>query len=145
MGEIIIAYQRWSTIDELKDTHIQQLIAEARRITRNSYAPYSHFHVGATVLLSNNQIVHGLNIENASYPVGICAERSALSSAISSFPTEKIIAMAISYYSQESQNIMPIFPCGMCRQFMVECEKRNNNPIPLYLPLNTAIFLRSNL
>ena len=77
-------------------------------------------------------MIPGVNIENASYPVGICAERSALSSAISSFPHEKIIGIAISYISLR-ENDKPIFPCGMCRQFMLECENRNGFPIKIIL------------
>lgn len=109
------------------------LLSEAKRVTENAYAPYSNFNVGASVLLKNGEIVLGVNIENASYPVGICAERSALASAISQFPDEEIVAIAISYLAQNGTNDQPAFPCGMCRQFISECEDRNNAHIKLIL------------
>jgi cytidine deaminase len=109
------------------------LLSEARRITEGAYAPYSNFKVGAAVLLKKGEIVLGVNIENASYPVGICAERSALSSAISQFPEEEIEAIAISYLASKGENDKPAFPCGMCRQFISECEDKNQKPIRLIL------------
>ena len=85
------------------------------------------------MLLENGEVILGVNIENASYPVGICAERSALSSAISQFPDEKIIAIAISVLAPKGNNDKPAFPCGMCRQFISECEDRNEEAISLIL------------
>ena len=109
------------------------LLSEARRISEGAYAPYSNFKVGASVLLKNGEIVLGINIENASYPVGICAERSALASAISQFPEEEIESIAISYLAPKGENDKPAFPCGMCRQFISECEDRNQKSIRLIL------------
>jgi cytidine deaminase len=109
------------------------LLSEAKRITEGAYAPYSKFKVGASVLLKNGKIILGVNIENASYPVGICAERSALASAISQFPEVEIEAIAISYLASKGENDKPVFPCGMCRQFISECEDRNQSPIRLIL------------
>lgn len=111
----------------------KHLLSEAKKITVNAYAPYSKFKVGASVLLKNGRIVLGVNIENASYPVGICAERSALASAISQFPNEEIETIAISYVAPSGSNDQPAFPCGMCRQFISECEDRNHKPIRLIL------------
>ena len=109
------------------------LLSEARRITEGAYAPYSHFKVGAAVMLKNGKIILGVNIENASYPVGICAERSALASAISQFPEEEVEVIAISYLAPSGDNEKPAFPCGMCRQFISECEDRNHKSIRLIL------------
>jgi cytidine deaminase len=119
--------------DQALSTQYHQLLSAARQVTENAYAPYSNFRVGCAVLLKNGETVVGVNIENASYPVGICAERSALSSALSQFPDETIIAIAISYVSPEGENNKAAFPCGMCRQFISECEHKNKQAIPLIL------------
>ncbi len=119
--------------DKELDSRYFHLLSEAKKITNNAYAPYSNFKVGCAVLLQNGVIVHGVNVENASYPVGICAERSALSAAVSTYPSEKIVAIAISYLSPNGDNNTPAFPCGMCRQFILECEFKNLQPIPLIL------------
>jgi cytidine deaminase len=119
--------------DKDLDRNYFHLLSEARRITENAYAPYSNFKVGCAVLLQNEEIIVGVNIENASYPVGICAERSALASALSQYPDEKIVAIAISYISPEGENNAPAFPCGMCRQFILECENKNMQAIPIIL------------
>jgi cytidine deaminase len=110
-----------------------RLIMSAREISNQAYAPYSNFRVGAAVMMQNLEIVSGVNIENASYPVGICAERSALASAISQFPLQKIDAIAISYIAPLGDSNKPAFPCGMCRQFISECEDRNGQSIILFL------------
>jgi cytidine deaminase len=124
-------YQKINSILELTKQE-QSLLSTARILCNDAYAPYSNFKVGAAVLLANGEIVSGVNIENASYPVGICAERSALSSAISSFPKIKISALAISFLSPKD-NTELVFPCGLCRQFILECENRNKAPIKLII------------
>jgi len=125
-----------------KDTLLEDidyhLLNEARNATESAYAPYSRFRVGAAVQLANGEIITGVNIENASYPVGICAERSALASAISQFPEEKINTIAISILAPSGDNNVPAFPCGMCRQFIAECEDRNELPIRLILAGQTG-------
>jgi len=115
------------------ESPFSQLLVAAKKATESAYAPYSHFKVGAAVLLQNGEVIVGVNIENASYPVGLCAERSALASAISQFPEQKIVAIAISYVAPSGDNNKPAFPCGMCRQFISECEDRNEQKIPLLL------------
>ncbi|HMN32448.1 MAG: cytidine deaminase [Chitinophagaceae bacterium] len=125
-------YKVFSSKDELNSIH-KMLLEKAFQVTQNAYAPYSQFKVGCSVLLENNQVLEGVNIENAAYPVGICAERSALSAAISMYPQVKILAIAISYVSPSGRSNQPVFPCGMCRQFIAEIEQHNNHPIPLIL------------
>ncbi|MBK7690078.1 MAG: cytidine deaminase [Bacteroidetes bacterium] len=127
------------TSDKELDSPYFDLLSEAKRITENAYAPYSNFKVGCAVLLQNGIVVPGVNVENASYPVGICAERSALSAALSAYPSEKIRAIAITYQSPKGDNNTPAFPCGMCRQFILECEYKNMQPIPLILGASTGI------
>lgn len=125
-------YQEFASDTDLPAEY-QGLLRQARQITANAYAPYSNFFVGAAVQLEDGTIVSGVNIENASYPVGICAERSALASAISQYPEKQIVAIAISYASERSKSNKPAFPCGLCRQFISECEDRNGQPITLLL------------
>lgn len=109
------------------------LVEKARKVTGDAYAPYSRFHVGAVAKLSNGEFVSGTNQENASYPVGICAERVLLGITASLHPGVSIDTMAISYASDDSRSDHPISPCGMCRQALTEYEHRTNQPIRLLL------------
>ena len=109
------------------------LVKEAREITAAAYAPYSKFNVGAVARLVNGELVAGTNQENASYPVGICAERVLLASAATIHPNIAIDTMAISYNNTTGKSDHPISPCGMCRQSLVEYEERMNQPIRLIL------------
>jgi cytidine deaminase len=94
------SYDVYDSIEELP-AQDASLLKKAQEVTSNAYAPYSHFHVGAAAQLHNGQIVTGSNQENASYPVGICAERVLLSSASSQFPNVPINMIAISYTSYD--------------------------------------------
>lgn len=109
------------------------LLQQAREATRNAYAPYSHFQVGAALRLAGGQIVVGANQENASFPAGICAERVALSAVAAQYPGAIIQAMAISYQPAEGLANHPISPCGICRQTLLEYELRQQQPIRLIL------------
>jgi cytidine deaminase len=137
MAVFTFEYQKLISDKELTPS-FHHILTEARIATENAYAPYSNFRVGSAVLLENGEVVIGVNIENASYPVGICAERSALSSAISQYPDEKIVAIAISILAPSGENNTPAFPCGMCRQFISECEDRNDEKITLILAGQTG-------
>ena len=109
------------------------LLKSARNATKTAFAPYSNFKVGAAALLTNGQIVIGSNQESASYPVGICAERTLLNSIGSQFSSETIIAMAISYDTTKAACDAPISPCGMCRQSLLDFENRYQSPIKIIL------------
>ena len=126
------SFEVYDSIDEL-NADDRQLLIEARNITDKAYAPYSNFHVGAAAKLSNNKIVTGTNQENASYPVGICAERVLLSAISSLYPGIAIETMAVSYQSKKTKSDHPISPCGMCRQALLEYETRTDKPIRLIL------------
>ena len=94
----------------------EKLLRETALAKVNSYSPYSKFRVGAGVLLKNGDVVTGANVENASYPCGICAERSALASVYGKgYKKEDIVAIAISGDIKDF-----ITPCGMCAQVMSE-------------------------
>jgi cytidine deaminase len=94
--------------------------------------------VGAAARLSNGQIIIGSNQESASYPVGICAERTLLNSIGSQFPNETIQAMAISYLPNGVASDHPLSPCGMCRQSLLDYEIRYKAPIKLILAGKTG-------
>jgi cytidine deaminase len=111
----------------------QQLLAAVRLRTQQAYAPYSHFRVAAGARLQNGNIVFGTNQENASYPVGICAERVLLSALSSVQPNEAVDTIAISYHNLEGESNSPASPCGLCRQSLVEYEQRMQQPIRLLL------------
>jgi cytidine deaminase len=126
------SFEVYDSIDELNKND-QHLLNEARHATGNAYAPYSNFYVGAAAKLSNEKIVLGSNQENASFPVGICAERVLLSSVSSFYPGIPIETLAISYDSKVIKSDHPISPCGMCRQALQEFEGRMEKPIRLIL------------
>ena len=110
------------------------LLAKAREITKFAYAPYSTFYVGAAALLTNGEIVTGTNQENASFPVGICAEQVTLSAISSLYPKgEGIVTMAISYQGNGIKSDHPISPCGVCRQALVEHEVRTKQNMRIIL------------
>lgn len=110
------------------------LLQQAQQTTVNAYAPYSKFHVGAAALLANGKVVTATNQENASYPVGICAERVLLSAISAVHKSEHILAIAISYQNNITGNSSePLFPCGICRQSLLEYELRQRVPFKLIM------------
>lgn len=111
---------------------IQQLMKEAFAARDSAYAPYSEFHVGAALLLSNGEIVKGSNQENAAYPSGLCAERTAIYYAGANFPDEKLEVMAISATGKRKPSTTPIPPCGACRQAIAEYEVKQKQPVMIY-------------
>lgn len=125
-------YKEFDSIDELPEEQ-QWLLNEAREVTAQAYAPYSHFQVGAVARLANGEIVAGSNQENASFPVGLCAERVLLASVSSLFPRIPVETIAISYKSEHQKSDHPISPCGICRQSLQEFESRVGHPIQLVL------------
>jgi len=109
------------------------LLEEAREVTGKAYAPYSRFHVGAVAILENGEKVSGTNQENASYPVGTCAERVLLGTAAMLHTNVPIQTMAIAYHNLNGDSNKPVSPCGMCRQSLLEFEERTKAPIRLIL------------
>ena len=125
-------YRVYDSVDELPEEQ-QALLEEARRVTENAYAPYSRFQVGAVARMANGETISGSNQENASFPVGLCAERVLLGTISTLFPKVAIDTMAISYKSDHMKSDHPISPCGMCRQALQEFEMRLNKPVQLIL------------
>ncbi len=127
-------FEMYDDISELNKEDAA-LLEEARKTTQKAYAPYSNFFVGATAICNNGEKVYGTNQENASYPVGICAERVLLASA-SMLQTDipiKTIAISYNNLSRNGGSDRPISPCGMCRQSLAEYEERTGQPIRLIL------------
>src|SRR5829696_2993385 len=125
-------YRVYESIDELSDEQ-RWLLHEAREVTAQAYAPFSKFQVGAVAKMANGEIITGSNQENASFPVGLCAERVLLASASSVFPRIPVKTIAISYKGEGHASDHPISPCGICRQSLQEYESRVNQPIRLIL------------
>ncbi|MDO5978112.1 cytidine deaminase [Flavivirga spongiicola] len=130
-------------LDELPK-EIILLMQKAFGARENAYAPYSSFNVGAALLLDNGEIITGSNQENASYPSGLCAERTAIYYAGSQYPKAKIIRMAISAGSKNNQTTKPIPPCGACRQAIAEYEVKQDTPIEIYFMGETGKVAKSN-
>lgn len=125
-------FEEYNSINDLTKEDAQ-LLRDAQNATKIAYAPYSNFLVGAMAMLTNGKTVAGSNQENASYPVGLCAERVLLSAASSLYPGVPIDTIAISYDGENVHSNRPISPCGICRQTLVEYETRFQHPIRLIL------------
>jgi cytidine deaminase len=122
----------YTSISELDKT-LQALMEEARRMAKTAYAPYSHFNVGAAILLKNGKMVSGNNQENVAYPSGLCAERVAIFYAGAQFPNDEIQSIAVSAHSRDFNFVDPSSPCGSCRQAMLEYEVKQEKAIPFYM------------
>jgi cytidine deaminase len=112
---------QWRTISAMPNKPIQNTLRKklersAQRAMKNAHAPYSNFHVGAAILLTNNKIFSGCNVENASYGMSNCAERTAIFTAVAALgPKIRIRAVAVT-----NDHGVPCSPCGACRQVIFE-------------------------
>lgn len=132
---------RKASYDELDVTE-RALVDRAKASTFNSYAPYSHFSVGAALLLEDGTIVPGCNQENSVYPCTICAERSAIFAAGAIYPDKKPVAICVAARDTSGAFIpRPISPCGSCRQVMVETEQRYQTRLKVILYGASATYL----
>ena len=129
-----------SSFSELPEED-KRLVEAARLATRRAYAPFSKYSVGAALLLANGEIVTGSNQENAAYPSGLCAERTAVFYASSAYPGVAIkkIAVAARPDSDDGKDWdsglqrNPVSPCGGCRQALIEYEH-------LYGPIEVILY-----
>lgn len=114
---------------------LSALKSAAEAAAKNAYAPYSHFYVGAALLLTNNEIIAGANFENASYGLTICAERAAIGAAIARFgPDTRIAAIYI-----VNRNDAASAPCGACRQVLAEFAAPNT---PIFFPDENGVAMQ---
>jgi cytidine deaminase len=135
--QVQFTYEEYATADDLTEADAA-LLTQARAVTENAYAPYSQFRVGAAARLVNREVITGTNQENASYPAGICAERTLLSVAGSLFPGIAIDTLAVSYHNGLGNSDRPISPCGICRQSLQEFEGRTGKPVRMILSGQTG-------
>lgn len=118
---------------ELTDTE-RTLVEKAIEATSRSYAPYSHFCVGAALILNNGQTFIGCNQENAAFPAGLCAERTALFAAGAQYQHEPVSMLAIAARNERGELLEdPVTPCGTCRQVLIETETRFKQPVRILL------------
>ena len=130
--EINISFEEYSSIDELC-AEDRELASAAIEAMSGAYAPYSHFHVGAAVRMSNGQIVRGANQENAAFPSGLCAERTAMFSASAKYPDKDMrsIALVGGVYGRITEQ--PATPCGACRQVMAQYQTKAGKPLSVIM------------
>ena len=124
---------RICSFDELSADDLA-LVEQAKAATHNSFSPYSHFSVGAALLLDNGVVVQGANQENASFTTGLCAERTAAFYANAHYPDAAPTTLAIAARGTDGEfTVEPVSPCGACRQVLVEIEHRYGHPMRLLL------------
>ena len=130
--EIRITYQEFKSVEEMLPED-RELAAEAVKAMEGAYAPYSHFHVGAAVRMSNGQIVRGANQENAAFPSGLCAERTAMFSASARYPDKDMLGIAIAGGVMGRLAKEPVTPCGACRQVMAQYQAKSGKPMSVIM------------
>jgi cytidine deaminase len=135
--DLLISYFELDSANELSpDDH--ELLNRAEVSLKSAYVPYSHYSVGSAVLLGNGKIITGSNQENMAFPSGLCAERVALFAAASQYPGITIKSIAVTAQSKDFPVKDPVFPCGACRQAMIEYETKQGEPIKLILGCETG-------
>jgi len=130
--KLSISFEEYSSPDELNAAD-RELLEQSMKACELAYAPYSSFRVGAAVRLLNGQVITGNNQENASYPLGLCAERVALFYSQAHFSGTAVDAIAIYAFAAEFSLKQPVTPCGACRQVIAEYEQRHNNKIRIIM------------
>ena len=130
--EIHIVYQEYNSIEEMNPED-RELAAEAIKAMEGAYAPYSHFHVGAAVRMSNGQIVRGANQENAAFPSGLCAERTAMFAAGARYPDKDMLSIALAGGVMGRLGSQPATPCGACRQVMAQYQAKSGKPMSIIM------------
>lgn len=130
--QIQIEYIEASSLEKLEPIE-QRLVSKAKSAAKKAYAPYSKFFVGSAVLLENGEIFTGSNQENAAFPSGICAERTALFAAASNFPEVPVKTIVITAMANEKIVRTPVSPCGTCRQVILQTQNRYAKSIKIIL------------
>ena len=123
----------------------KQLVERAIEATASSYSPYSHFAVGAALRLSDGTIVIGSNQENAAFPSGLCAERTAIFAAGATHPNKAVTALAIAARNEAGLTAEPVSPCGACRQVILEVEQRYNCAVRILLYGTNGVYIINSI
>ena len=137
---LTISYREYADCNSLAPDD-RRLLDLAIAATDSAYAPYSHFRVGAALRLADGTTVCGSNQENAAYPSGLCAERTAIFAAQAQMPEKAIVAIAISARNARDFVDDPISPCGSCRQVILEMEQRYKRPIRILLHGKSCVYV----
>lgn len=138
---------------EILECRLEELSAAERNlvecaigVTERSYAPYSKFKVGAAVLLENGAVIIGCNQENAAYPSGLCAERTAIFSAATLYPDVPVLMLAIAARTPDGKlQREPVSPCGSCRQVVIETETRFGRQVRILLYGRNRIYVMDGI
>ena len=128
----IINYEEFDSPAQMS-AEDQELVAASIEAQKGSYSPYSHFQVGAALKLDNGLIIKGANQENAAYPSGLCAERTAMFWAGANYPDVAFKSLAIAGADHGVLCENPASPCGACRQVMAEYQKKQGKPFSIIL------------
>lgn len=127
-------YTHYGAVEELSAAD-RELVEAAKEATRKAYAPYSHFQVGAAARLRSGRLLTGSNIESEVYPAGLCAERTLLFHHAACHADDPIEALAIASVPDERE----CYPCGQCRQVLVDTERRQRQPMRILMCGRTTI------
>ena len=130
--EIKISYEEYRCPEEMLPED-RELVCEAIEAMNGAYAPYSRYHVGAAVRMSNGQIVRGANQENAAFPSGLCAERTAMFAASARYPDKEMLSIAIAGGVYGRLGKEPCTPCGACRQVMAQIQAKSGKPMSVIM------------
>ena len=141
--EVTISYLEYTGIGELPELD-RKLAEEAVGAASGAYAPYSRFMVGAAILLDDGTVIRGANVENAAFPSGSCAEKTALSYTVANYGSRRSVAIAIAALSEGRLTPQPVPPCGNCRQMLIEEEQRLGTPIKVILAGESAVTVLEN-
>ena len=126
--QFTFAYEQYASVGELS-AEDRALVEAAVEATERAYAPYSHFHVGAAARLRSGRILTGSNSESEVFPAGLCAERSLLFYAQANHADDPIESLAIASNPSERE----CYPCGQCRQVLVDVERRQKSPMRIIM------------
>ena len=130
--ELRIGYDEYASVEEMS-VEDRDLCRAAVEALEGAYAPYSHFHVGAAVRLSDGTVVKGANQENAAYPSGLCAERTAMFAAGAAHPDLAMVGIAVAARQDGRLCSEPAAPCGACRQVMAQYQTKSSKPMSVIL------------
>ncbi|MFA6128996.1 MAG: cytidine deaminase [Bacteroidales bacterium] len=130
--EILVPYDEF-TGSETLDPGVARLIRKAELAADHAYAPYSGFHVGVTIELTDGQVFTANNQENSAYPSGLCAERVGLFFVQANYPETAIKRLILVAKQNGRLTDEPVYPCGACRQVMVESVKRQTVPFEIWM------------
>ena len=133
-----ISYQEFSTLEEMQ-LEDRKLALAAIDAMKGAYAPYSSFFVGAAVRLDDGTVITGANQENAAFPSGLCAERTAMFSAGAAYPDRAMVSIAIAGGAAGVLDSNPASPCGACRQVMAQYQKKGGKDMSIILVGNGRI------